>query len=150
MPALLAGAHRLDEHARQVLALALETLGQAVARRHVGGHVGQHAFQILVGHLVGHQRRGARGGHARVQDGGELGAHDGKVLLLGLRLRDVHGQQVFALAHGDHALDDTALLARAFHGLDLVERLDHAVDLLAGGRYPGVSEGWHQRTLFLT
>ena len=56
----------------------------------------------------------------------------------------------FCLAHGDHALDDTALLARAFHGLDLVERLDHAVDLLAGGRYPGVSEGWHQRTLFLT
>ena len=29
-------------------------------------------------------------------------------------------------------MDDTALLARAFHGLDLVERLDHAVDLLAG------------------
>ena len=43
-----------------------------------------------------------------------------------------------------------ALYLARFCPKRLYSVLKPAVDLLAGGRYPGVSEGWHQRTLFLT
>ena len=133
MTAFFARAHRLDEHVRKTVSLTLEAIGKSMARCYVGSHIAQHAFEVLIGGLLGYKRHSPPDGKARFKNDRELRAHDGEVLQLDARLRDVHGKQVLVLANELDFLDDPALGPCRLHGSDLVERLNHA-----GGRHAAV------------
>ena len=125
-----------------------EAVGETVPSRHVAGNLSQHLLERLVRRLPRHQFERAHDGHARLQDDGELIAHDGQFLVARARAAQT---QVGAAARARfvNRFDDKPRFAEFFHRSFGRVCFDDAVNTRAGNRTSFVVECPHACCLLL-
>ena len=138
----LSGPDGLHKGHRQIGSVVLKAQGQRVAAGHVLGHLQEHLAQLRRPGLLRHHLHTPDDGHTGIEDDGELGAHNGQVLVLDSG-GPKGGIQVLLFLDFLDMGNDRKFFPELAYSLVFVVGLDNAGDLLPIRGQALVFEGGH-------